>query len=190
MSYKKLIVFEGLDGVGKTKFSTLLKDFLSQNNINVSLWPIDSHYSITKKEQECPQLSFKYYLESLEKRIVNNTSEFIIFDRYIASALGYRLLRNNKMNINKQELLELDRLYNKLCKPDITFLLTAPNDRRKQNILLKENIDSYDKNSLSDKNTLFWNGYYESIADESFSHINTDCNENNVLKNLIQIVKN
>jgi len=184
-----LIAFEGLDGVGKTKFSTLVKTKFSKEYENILLLPIDSHNQITKKEEEDPYLSFSYYLNSLSKRLIKNKNKFIIFDRYIDSAYGYKLLRTNQTYFTDKALLELNYLYDKLRKPNITFLLTTSNKRREKNIFSKKKVDSYDIDSLKYENILFWNNYYSHIFNETFFTINTNRNEYDVLKDIINIIK-
>ncbi len=188
MSSKKIIVFEGLDGVGKTKFSTILQNLLLKSNINVSLWSIDSHFNITEKEKNSPHLSFNYYIESLEKRLLSDNNKYIIFDRYIPSALGYKLLRDGNQKNANDILEELNKLYERLIKPDITFLLTTPHKRRKKNIFLKETIDNYDRNSLDYENIIFWNEYYKLISDESFFNITTNLSEESITNTLLNYI--
>jgi thymidylate kinase len=191
MNNIKVIAFEGIDGVGKTLFSSLLYSKLLSLGYNVELWAIDSHNKITKREANCPKLSYKYYINSMVLRLneSKNTNKILIFDRYILSAHGYKYLREKKNVTSRKYNIELEKIYfNGFKKADLTFILTTPLHIRKRNILNKELIHQYDLDSLNIKNITFWEQYYKYTSDSTSIHLKTNMNIDIVEKNILSIV--
>lgn len=129
----KFIVFEGIDGAGKTTQAKLLYEFLKEKNVPVVLTkePTDGkigrllNYFLNKEEKinnYALQLLFTAdRADHLEKVILPNLKKgkTIICDRYFFSTIAYGLLEIN-------DFFWLKTLNKNFPVPHITFFLDLP----------------------------------------------------------------
>lgn len=127
----KLIVFEGIDGSGKTTISKLFFKYLEDNNINTSWFrePSDSKWGkkIRKLADEMDSIpikdEFRYFLEDRKLDVENNIlpslekGKIVILDRYYFSSACYQGARGMdvKMIINENRKFSPE--------PDLLFLI-------------------------------------------------------------------
>src|SRR3989338_2243401 len=149
----KLIVFEGIDGVGKTTLLRALQNELKKKKIPALLYENTEReyqgYNALKpfiKENASIDASLLFYLSSaiyksqkIEKLL---TKHWILCDRYAYSTLAYHVSRKSRL---------FRRLtFNDLCirKPDYAFLITCEEKKRLQRARMrkvKKLIDSVPK---------------------------------------------
>jgi thymidylate kinase len=183
MQHRLVIAFEGLDGTGKTKFSKIVSEELGAIGVDNSLWPIDSFGKITTEESSSPDLSFKYYVNSLISRVSLDSGNLLLFDRYVPTALGYLYLRK-KLEINSKIKSEIRTIYLKLAKPDLVFVLNTPESIRLQRISKREVTDNYDLLSMDEESVKFWNYFYKEVSDSTYVFIDTSRSERSVIEDI------
>ncbi|WP_278381885.1 hypothetical protein [Pseudoalteromonas distincta] len=191
---KIIIALEGMDGSGKTFFSSLISNELHKLGVVNKCWPIDSLGCISESERNDPDKSYNYYVNSIRARLIEPENQVLIFDRYIPSALGYKDLRKRKKNSKKITNYHLNMAYKKIKKPDLTVVLFTDEDIRKKRVLEKSFIDHYDIESLKKDRVIYWNQFYNHIAGKSTIFLNTNnCKKMivaRIIEHLIPILKN
>jgi len=127
----KLIVFEGIDGSGKTTISRLFFKYLEDNKINTSWFrePSDSKWGkkIRKLANEMDSIpindEFKYFLEDRKLDVKNNilpslkNGKIVILDRYYFSSACYQGARGMDVNM----IISENRKFSP--EPDLLFLI-------------------------------------------------------------------
>ncbi|MCJ8318577.1 MAG: hypothetical protein MJK12_03020 [Colwellia sp.] len=189
MSNKFIIAFEGMDGSGKTTFSSLVSKELDKLGVSNRLWPIDSLGRITEEERANPELSFKYYINAIKTKLNTRYSGALLFDRYVPSATGYKYLRND-VSFEKGICFNLNNDYSEVIKPDLVIVLSAPTEVRRNRIIKKKIVDSYDLLSIEKQSVDFWQKFYTDIADNTFIFVDTNRSANLVLDEIMQQLSN
>ncbi len=127
----KLIVFEGIDGSGKTTVSKMLFDYMKEKNLPVA-WlrePSDSNWG--KKIREISRIKTRipleeelhYFIEDRKFNVSHNIkpalsqNKIVILDRYYYSTACYQGARG----INMDEIIQMNREF--APEPDITFII-------------------------------------------------------------------
>lgn len=127
----KLIVIEGIDGVGKSTLFEALKNKLSQSNIIFSFEPTEGHYGrllreALKKKNSDQETLFELFLrdraEHVEKLILPSlkTGKIVILDRYYLSTVAYQGVHFKDLFY----LLSKNETFSPL--PDIVIYLELP----------------------------------------------------------------
>lgn len=133
----KLIVFEGIDGVGKSTLSKALPGLLTEKGMPaIRFEDIENKaggFNLLKpfiKEEASTEASFLFYLASaihksaLLKKLLERTS--VVCDRYVYSTIAHH--QEKGLNI------EIDITKLPILRPDHFFLITLPEDIRRQRI--------------------------------------------------------
>ncbi len=139
----KLIVFEGIDGVGKTSLSKGLVDKLRTAGMPALRFEdIEDKlggFNLLKpfiKENVPIESSFLFYLASAiyKSSILKNTLKetSIICDRYVFSTIAHHKQKGVDLKINLDEL--------PIIKPDYFFLITLPENTRRSRIISRGEI--------------------------------------------------
>ena len=181
-----VIAFEGLDGTGKTLFSSLISDELDKRDVSNKRWPIDSLGTITPREMRDADLSYAYYLKAIRTRLAEAPREVLIFDRYLPSALGYKNLRKSSSSPMVLAKSELNKLYQNIVKPDLTIVLHSSEKIRRERIFSKTIVDQYDIDSLETKNRDYWQGFYSNIVDDSVLFFDTAGNKEDITREILK----
>jgi dTMP kinase len=140
----KLIVFEGIDGVGKTTLSKLLQDRLVKQGVKTvryeDIEEKNSGFNQLKpfiKTQAPINSSLLFYISSaiyksqqIEKLLKHN---WVICDRYIYSTLAYHKIRNADMSL----IPDVKKIPLRL--PDFLFLLKVNDNIRLKRIKARSN---------------------------------------------------
>lgn len=127
----KLIVFEGIDGSGKTTVSRLFFKHLKDKKISTSWFrePSDSKWGkkireLAEKMDSIPiDDEFRYFLEDRKWDVKNNilpslkSGEIVILDRYYFSSACYQGARG----LNVEEIIKKNRKFSP--EPDLLFLI-------------------------------------------------------------------
>ena len=186
--YKKkpLIVFEGIEGSGKTFHINNVAKFLKRNKINFIKFrePGGSKNSetirkiILKKESNLNSLTdlFLYMAartENIEKIIKKNyKKKIILIDRFIDSTMAYQ---HYGMGINKKMINLLNKTLLKQIRPDFTFLNVVSMRNLKLRLKKRKNKNRYDN-----FNTHFYNKVqkgYMKLAKNNKKYIIIDSNK-------------
>ncbi len=186
--YKKkpLIVFEGIEGSGKTFHINNVAKFLKSNKINFIKFrePGGSKNSeiirkiILKKESNLNSLTdlFLYMAartENIEKIIKKNyKKKIILIDRFIDSTMAYQ---HYGMGINKKMINLLNKTLLKQIRPDFTFLNIVSMRNLKLRLKKRKNKNRYDN-----FNTHFYNKVqkgYMKLAKNNKKYIIIDSNK-------------
>jgi dTMP kinase len=132
-----LIVFEGIDGSGKTSLSRLFVDYLTAKGI-ASVWlrePTDSPLgdNIRRVAQENENISLQqeldYFIQDRRWDVENNilpalrAKKTVVLDRYFYSNACYQGARGLDMNA----IIDLNLAFAPL--PDLTFIIDVDVDR-------------------------------------------------------------
>ena len=132
-----LIVFEGIDGSGKTSLSRLFLQYLNQKSIPV-VWlrePSDSALGekirriAQNSEQVSPQQELDYFIQDRRWDVENNilpalrAKKTVVLDRYFYSNACYQGARGLDMNA----IIDLNLAF--APQPDLTFIIDVDVDR-------------------------------------------------------------
>jgi dTMP kinase len=133
----KLIVFEGIDGSGKTSLSRLFLKYLTQKGIP-AVWlrePTDSALGdkirsvAQNSEQISPQQELDYFIQDRRWDVENNilpalqSGKTVVLDRYFYSNACYQGARGLDMNA----IIDLNLAF--APQPDLTFIIDVDVDR-------------------------------------------------------------
>lgn len=126
------IVFEGIDGSGKSSQARLLKDFLSQQGYDSVLLREPTEGPWGKKIRDIltygrkgisPEDELKLFIEDRKENIQNNilpalkSNKVIVQDRYYFSTIAYQ----GALGIDPSRLREMNEAF--AVKPDVVFYL-------------------------------------------------------------------
>ncbi len=127
----KLIVFEGIDGSGKTTVSKMLFNYMKEKNLPVA-WlrePSDSNWGkkireISRFKTSIPlEEELNYFIEDRKFNVSHNIkpalsqNKTVILDRYYYSTACYQGARG----MNMDEIIQMNREF--APEPDITFII-------------------------------------------------------------------
>lgn len=144
-SKNKLIILEGIDGVGKTTIALELKKFLKKKGLPVILYedyerkhpgfnllkPLAKNMPITGSHFF--YLASSVYKSGIIKKLLK--TRWVICDRYFYSTNAYHKTKGSNLKITQ---------LNELLKPDYAFLLTLDEKIRQERIKQKSNITKQD----------------------------------------------
>jgi dTMP kinase len=208
MNKGSFIVFEGINGAGKTTIINKIYNILSNNNINVKIIKFPNRTTnsgkiidkFLKNEHQFQNLNeqIKIFADNRNEckqeitELINN-NYIILCDRYIYSNIAYTLtdqtfnILENKYDeiLSYSDIIKYDE---NLIKPDYVFLINGDFIHLRTN----EIKERYHDNNI--KNYLIFNNYIHALkyTDTKFSIINNhldnlDDNLNVIIK-LIKII--
>ena len=155
--YKKIIVFEGIDGSGKTYHINEISKYLTKKNIKFikirepggcKNSEIIRNFILNKKSNLKKKTDLLLYLaarnENFENLIKPNIKKkVILLDRFIHSTVAYQ---HYGFKLNKNIINSLNNFILGNFKPNFTFLHIVPSKDIKKNISGKKNrYDSFNK---------------------------------------------
>ena len=201
MNRGKFIVFEGINGSGKTTIISHLFNYLSFNNYKVKIIKLPNRTTKTGKIID-KFLKNEYHFESLHDQIkifAENRKEckeeiknlldnnyIILCDRYIYSNIAYTLTDQtmNIINDNYKKILSINDIIKydtELIKPDKVFLINGDYIHLRYN----EIQERYHKDNT--KNMIIFNNYLLSFTftNSNFTIIN---NKLNNLTNNVELI--
>lgn len=175
----KLIVFEGIDGVGKTTLSKLLQDTLVKQGFKTIRYE-----DIEEKNRGFNQIkpfiktmvpinsSLLFYIASaiyksqrIEKLLKHN---WVICDRYVYSTFAYHKIRNANMSL----IPDMEKIPIRL--PDFLFLIKVNDGIRLKRTKARSNNNAYDLKIKTNRNLIGKmekeiEGFKPTIIDNSYS---------------------
>ena len=156
--YKKIIVFEGIDGSGKTYHINEVSKYLTKKKIRFikirepggsKNSEVIRNFILNKKSNLKKKTDLLLYLaarnENFENLIKPNINKkVILLDRFVCSTVAYQ---HYGFKINKSIIKSLNNFILGNIKPNFTFLHIVPPKNIKKNISGRKNkYDSFNKN--------------------------------------------
>ena len=135
-----LITLDGIDGVGKSTISALLKERLNAYIIKgVRDDYVDKlAYSSNHIDVKCLYYLASFIDSALDSKIERN--EIIVFDKSFYSTIVYHKLLGSKINIEK--------ILTEIVAPDLKVYLTCPRFLWQERLKKRNKIDWYEKQLL------------------------------------------
>ena len=204
MSKKKpLIVFEGIEGSGKTTLINYVTKYLKKNNISFEKIrePGGNKNSekirkliLNKKNNFNSFTDLMLYLasrsENIEKVVRKNfKKKIILLDRFTDSTVAYQ---HYGMGLNKSIINQINKILLKDIKPDITFLNIINMNNLRKRLKIRKNKNRYDYFKIKFYNRV-QKGFLKLSKNKSnyiIINSNKPLNENKkqVLKQVIKII--
>lgn len=201
MNRGKFIVFEGINGSGKTTIINKLYDKLNNNNYKVKILKFPNRTTQTGKIIDKflkKEINFKSLKEQI-KIFAENRKEckdeienllkqnyIILCDRYIYSNIAY-ILSDQTINILNNKNSEIFSIYDiikydiDLIKPDLVFLINGDHIHLRNNNIMER----YHNDEI--KNKLIFNNYLISLFNTETTYNIINNNLDNLNNNILQI---
>ena len=156
MSKKPIIVFEGIEGSGKTYHINNVSRYLKKKRISFIKIrePGGNHNSekirkliLNKKSNFSPTTDLLLYLAARNENInsiikKHFKKKVILIDRFIDSTIAYQ---HYGMGVNLNLIKNINKVILKGIKIDFTFLNYVNNKNMKKRLLKRKNLNRYDK---------------------------------------------
>jgi len=181
----KIIVFEGIDGAGKTTISKILYKFLREKNYNTVLTQEPFTNEITElikksgwRDPVLLTLLFSADRAYHIKWLMEQKPEIVIMDRYYYSTIAYQSV----LGVEEDWILNVN---SKFPKPDITFLLDL-NEEEALKRLKKDDKFNFEEKITSLK--LVRNKYLELARKYNFIVLDATHTIENIAKKASSII--
>ena len=152
---KPLIVFEGIEGSGKTTLINHVSKYLKKKKISfIKIREPGGNKNsekirkliLNKKNKFNPLTDLLLYLASRSENIENvikknYKKKIILLDRFIDSTIAYQ---HYGMGINKSVIVNINKILLKKIRPNITFLNIVNMQNLKKRLYLRKNKNRYD----------------------------------------------
>jgi dTMP kinase len=146
MTSPVFVVFEGLDGTGKSCSAVALAKELDGELIKTSSAKLAAEVRRLKNsEANCVEKCHSLYLESLRKASrkaaqILSSGRSVVMDRYLLSTNIYARVRGSK--------LCTDAVRNSLLAPDLTVFLSLDSNERSRRLIARGDMTVEDKESI------------------------------------------
>ncbi len=190
----RFIVFEGIDGAGKSTLIDGVSDFLAGKGIDVVITaepsdgPIGSIIRSGKIKditQNAEALMFTadraYHTEEILGWI--KSGKTVLCDRYYASTVAYQAANLNGTESEKEWLMEINRPV--ITEPDMTFLLDLNPEESMCRVNGRGDKSKFEKIEYLEK---VRSNYLELAREKNFKIINAAGTEEEVLREVITIL--
>lgn len=191
------IVFEGIDGSGKTSQTFLLKEFLDKKGYDVILLREPTEGAWGKKIRTLlsngrkgvsPEEELNLFIEDRKENINKNIlpaikgNKIIVQDRYYFSSIAYQ----GALGIDPRQIRAMNEAF--AIKPDLLFYLEIKSALGLKRIdkSRKEKRDTFEKKLYLDKVKKI----FDSFQDPFIIKINGSLSSNSVQKNIQKVVIN
>ena len=152
---KPLIVFEGIEGSGKTTLINHVSKYLKKKKISfIKIREPGGNKNsekirkliLNKKNKFNPLTDLMLYLASRSENIENvikknYKKKIILLDRFIDSTIAYQ---HYGMGINKSVIVNINKILLKKIRPNIIFLNIVNMQNLKKRLYLRKNKNRYD----------------------------------------------
>ena len=198
--YKKkpLIVFEGIEGSGKTTLINHVSKFLKKNKIKFikirepggnKNSEIIRKIILNRKNKFNTFTDLLLYLAARSENIdnvvgKNYKKKIILLDRFIDSTIAYQ---HYGMGLDKNLIDKINKILLKNIKPTITFLNIVNMRSLKKRLSLRKNKNRYDKFKINFYKKV-QSGFLK-LAKNKSNYIIINSNEN-LLENKVKVLKN
>ena len=151
MKKSVFIVFEGMDGVGKTTVSKAVAKKLSATHMTTPPKEFSDIRGIIDREYKNNGLAAHLFYASTvinASQLVKEKLEqqkSVVLDRYVMSTMAYdKAFRDSGISDN----FWMDYIFNNLFIPDIVFYIHAPAELREKRMYKRNDVDNTDKYSV------------------------------------------
>ena len=159
MSKKPIIVFEGIEGSGKSHHINKISNYLNKKKIKFikirepggnKNSEIIRKLILNKKHKFNSFTDLMLYFaarsENIDKVIKNNYKKrIILLDRFVDATLAYQ---HYGMGLSKKLIMDINKILLKNIKPDFTFLNVISTKNLKTRLKLRKNKNRYDNFKL------------------------------------------
>ena len=156
MSKKPIIVFEGIEGSGKTFHLNNIARYLKKKRISfIKIREPGGNYNsekirkliLNKKSNFNPTTDLLLYLAARNENINIIIKKYfkkkvILIDRFVDSTIAYQ---HYGMGVNLNLIKNINKVILKGIKVDFTFLNYVSNKNMKKRLLKRKNLNRYDK---------------------------------------------
>ena len=155
MSKKPVIVFEGIEGSGKTYHSNLVAKYLKKKKISfIKLREPGGSFNsekirklILRKESNFDRYTdLLLYLAARNENLIRLKKHYkkriIIIDRFIDSTIAYQ---HYGLGVDLSLIRSLNNYFLKSFKVNFTFLNIVNKENMKKRLSLRKNLNRYDK---------------------------------------------
>ena len=159
MSKKLIIVFEGIEGTGKSHHINIVAKYLkkikkkfiqirepggSKNSEKIRKLILNNKSTFNKYTDLLLYLSARS--ENLELIKKNIGKKIILIDRFTDSTIAYQ---HYGMGVNLKFIMTINNYLLKNISVDFTFLNTVNNENMKKRLMKRKNLNRYDKFNYS-----------------------------------------
>ena len=156
MSKKPIIVFEGIEGSGKTFHLNNIARYLKKKRISfIKIREPGGNYNsekirkmiLNKKSNFNPTTDLLLYLAARNENINIIIKKYfkkkvILIDRFVDSTIAYQ---HYGMGVNLNLIKNINKVILKGIKVDFTFLNYVSNKNMKKRLLKRKNLNRYDR---------------------------------------------
>ena len=156
MSKKPIIVFEGIEGSGKTFHLNNIARYLKKKRISfIKIREPGGNYNsekirkliLNKKSKFNPTTDLLLYLAARNENINIIIKKYfkkkvILIDRFVDSTIAYQ---HYGMGVNLNLIKNINKVILKGIKVDFTFLNYVSNKNMKKRLLKRKNLNRYDR---------------------------------------------
>ena len=156
MSKKPIIVFEGIEGSGKTFHLNNIARYLKKKRISfIKIREPGGNYNsekirkliLNKKSNFNPTTDLLLYLAARNENINIIIKKYfkkkvILIDRFVDSTIAYQ---HYGMGVNLNLIKNINKVILKGIKVDFTFLHYVSNKNMKKRLLKRKNLNRYDR---------------------------------------------
>ena len=156
MSKKPIIVFEGIEGSGKTFHLNNIAKYLKKKRISfIKIREPGGNYNsekirkliLNKKSNFNPTTDLLLYLAARNENINIIIKKYfkkkvILIDRFVDSTIAYQ---HYGMGVNLNLIKNINKVILKGIKVDFTFLHYVSNKNMKKRLLKRKNLNRYDR---------------------------------------------
>ena len=156
MSRKPIIVFEGIEGSGKTFHLNNIARYLKKKRISfIKIREPGGNYNsekirkliLNKKSNFNPTTDLLLYLAARNENINIIIKKYfkkkvILIDRFVDSTIAYQ---HYGMGVNLNLIKNINKVILKGIKVDFTFLHYVSNKNMKKRLLKRKNLNRYDR---------------------------------------------
>ena len=156
MSKKPIIVFEGIEGSGKTFHLNNIPRYLKKKRISfIKIREPGGNYNsekirkliLNKKSNFNPTTDLLLYLAARNENINIIIKKYfkkkvILIDRFVDSTIAYQ---HYGMGVNLNLIKNINKVILKGIKVDFTFLHYVSNKNMKKRLLKRKNLNRYDR---------------------------------------------
>ena len=156
MSKKPIIVFEGIEGSGKTFHLNNIARYLKKKRISfIKIREPGGNYNsekirkliLNKKSKFNPTTDLLLYLAARNENINIIIKKYfkkkvILIDRFVDSTIAYQ---HYGMGVNLNLIKNINKVILKGIKVDFTFLHYVSNKNMKKRLLKRKNLNRYDR---------------------------------------------
>ena len=160
MSKKPIIVFEGIEGSGKTFHLNNIARYLKKKRISfIKIREPGGNYNsekirkliLNKKSNFNPTTDLLLYLAARNENINIIIKKYfkkkvILIDRFVDSTIAYQ---HYGMGVNLNLIKNINKVILKGIKVDFTFLHYVSNKNMKKRLLKRKNLNRYDRFNMN-----------------------------------------